>query len=74
MMILLRVVLLLGICFLIWKAWRVLRPAKPPSVKGAFEPMVQCQVCAVHIPRAQAIKQEEAYFCQQHASDAPKNS
>ena len=69
MMILLRIVLVLGLAYLIWKAWRMLRPPEPGQADEAFERMVQCKTCSVHIPRSEAHRQDDDYYCHKHKPD-----
>lgn len=67
MMILLRVVLVLGMAYLVWKAWQMLRGPKPPVPQAEYQAMVPCKVCGVHIPKTNAHAQDGAYFCSEHA-------
>ncbi len=39
----------------------------------ADEPMVRCQHCRVHLPKAKAIETAQGWFCsQQHAEAGPR--
>lgn len=66
MIILLRLLLIGGIIFLAFKAWRMLRADEPSLAESAFEPTVQCKVCQVHVLKKDAQEQNGDYFCQQH--------
>ncbi len=74
MMILLRILLLVGMIFLIWKAWRLLRPLPPPAPDDAFEPTVQCHICQDHVPRRDAAQHDGKFFCPRHPPDNQTDS
>lgn len=65
----LRVVLLLGLVWVIWLVWRKGQRRGEPSatpakadVAGA-EAMRQCAECGVHLPESQALPGRGGFFC-----------
>lgn len=61
-----RILFFVLLALAIYVAWRVL--TKPPR-KDANDagvprlPMVSCATCGLHIPRNEALVQDERYFC-----------
>lgn len=53
---------------LAWWFWRrATRPQRPAeqSRDEQAEPMVRCAQCGVHVPRAQALQNEQRWYCSQ---------
>jgi uncharacterized protein len=63
----------LAIAYLLWRNARLERKAAPPPAAkppaagaGALQDMVQCPVCAVHLPRMDALPGPDgAHYCSQ---------
>ncbi len=55
------------ICAVYWLWRRATRPAPAPAAPGVEEaqPMVRCAHCGVHTPRANALSQDQQWFCSQ---------
>lgn len=54
---------LIAAAFWLWR--RIFRKPSPrPSEPGAL-PMVRCNHCGVHLPRAQAVQNRERWYCSQ---------
>ena len=73
MMILLRLAILGGMIWLLWFAWRQLRPAPPQDDPQAFKPTVRCCVCDVVLPRENAQRRHDRFYCSKHDPDAAAN-
>ena len=61
---LLRLILLLLIGFIAWKAYRLFlsrRSRQPPT--PPLQDMVRCAVCDIHVPVASAVRCEGKSFC-----------
>ena len=61
---LLRLILLLLIGFIAWKAYRLFlsrRTQQPPT--PPLQDMVRCTVCDIHVPAASAVRCESKSFC-----------
>ena len=59
---LIRLLMLLLVAWIVWRIYTILRARAtrpPPTV----EDMVRCAHCAVHLPRSQAIREGEDWFC-----------
>lgn len=67
-MIAVRILISLGLGWLLWALWRRLRqPASSERASEAFEPMVACAICDTHIPRRRAQQRDGQYVCERHA-------
>ncbi|WP_071872910.1 PP0621 family protein [Atopomonas hussainii] len=57
---------------LLWRRFKN-RNATAQQQPTADEPMVRCQHCRVHLPKAKAIETSQGWFCsQQHAEAGPR--
>jgi uncharacterized protein len=59
-----RLILLLLIGFIAWKAYRLFlsrRTRQPPT--PPLQDMVRCAVCDIHVPAASAVRCEGKSFC-----------
>jgi uncharacterized protein len=66
-MLLFRLILLFAILFI---AWRIYRLVTAPQLRAREQPgklrgedMVECAFCAVHVPRAQAVRDASRWYC-----------
>ncbi len=66
MMILLRLLLIGGIVFLAFRAWRMIRPPQDAKEKDSFAPMVKCAVCEQHVPKQLAQEKDGLHYCDKH--------
>lgn len=73
MMILLRLVILGGMIWLLWFAWRQLRPPPAKDSQQTFKPTVRCCVCDVVLPRENALRRDDRYYCSQHDPNTARN-
>ena len=57
----------------IWIWRRFISKAKSPRpTEDAAAPMVRCAHCGVHIPKAQALSQDQQWYCSQaHLEQGP---
>ncbi|MFV3090633.1 PP0621 family protein [Pseudomonas sp. GW6] len=57
----------------IWIWRRFISKAKPTRpTEGAAAPMVRCENCGVHIPKTQALSQDQRWYCsQKHLEQGP---
>lgn len=52
-----------------WRLWRagLLLPGKDggaqTAAKSQPQALVECRMCGVHVPKAEALQQGEVYFC-----------
>lgn len=62
-----RIVFFIVLALAIYIAWRVLRSKQLPraDVDSAVPrlSMVSCATCGLHVPRNEALEQDERYFC-----------
>ena len=62
-----RILFFLLLALAIYLAWRLLRKKQlPRSDEGTDAlrlPMVSCATCGLHVPREEALLQDERYFC-----------
>ncbi len=60
----------LGVAYMVWRNARIERRRKPPAraAPPAPQDMVQCQTCAVHLPRGDALAGPDGalYCCAEH--------
>jgi uncharacterized protein len=79
----LRVLLLVGLAWVIWLVWRKSQArdqsAAPPaqSTAAGAEAMRQCAECGVHLPDSQALPGRGGHFCspehrQRHEARSPQ--
>ncbi|MBC5763219.1 PP0621 family protein [Ramlibacter albus] len=63
-------VLVLVVAYMVWRSSRVSRGSPPPAAKPPAPPqdMVSCTVCAVHLPRGDAVTGGDGrlYCSQEH--------
>ena len=65
-MLLFRLLLLLGIAFIGWRMYRLLKARRlrgEASARLQTEDMVECAHCALRVPRSQAVAAEGRWFC-----------
>lgn len=65
-MLLFRLLLLLGIAFIGWRIYRLLKARRlrgEASARLRSEDMVECAKCALRVPRSQAVAAEGRWFC-----------
>ncbi len=62
-----RILFFVLLALVVYVVWRVVQKRQlPPGDVGAGVPrlpMVSCATCGLHIPREEAIAQEERYYC-----------
>lgn len=62
-----RIVFFVLLALAIYLVWRLLQKKQlPPSGSNspvARLPMVSCATCGLHVPREEALMQDERYFC-----------
>ena len=69
-MILVRLLMLLLIGWIGWRILRLLTRQAPRLQDPVVEDMVPCALCAVHLPRHDAIRHGEQWFCSEaHRAD-----
>lgn len=49
--------------FRLFRRWQNRIPTKPPGSGEKIDTMVKCAHCGVHIPRQNAIENNEKFFC-----------
>jgi uncharacterized protein len=73
-----RVVFFVLLALAIYLVWRILGMKRPPSNTDSSVPrlpMVSCATCGLHIPREEALIQDERYFCcEEHRRATPPPS
>jgi uncharacterized protein len=73
-----RIVFFVLLALAIYLVWRLLQKKRPPSnVDSSIArlPMVSCATCGLHVPREEALIQDERYFCcEEHRRPAPPPS
>ena len=73
-----RIVFFVLLALAIYLVWRILRMKRPPSNTDSSVPrlpMVSCATCGLHIPREEALIQDEHYFCcEEHRRATPPPS
>lgn len=65
-MILFRLILLFTIGFLVYRIYRIVtgpRVSEETPRKLAGEQMVKCAFCDVHVPQADAVRDEDRWYC-----------
>jgi len=61
-----RIVFFVLLALAIYLVWRLVqKKAQPPHADSSVArlPMVSCAVCGLHVPREEALIQDERYFC-----------
>ncbi|HQY71698.1 MAG TPA: PP0621 family protein [Pseudomonadales bacterium] len=78
-MLLFRLILLFAMAFIAWRLYRlVVAPRvraseQPPKLDG--EDMVECALCSVHVPRAQAVSEASRWYCcEEHRREHTESS
>lgn len=71
-----RVLFFVLLALAIYLAWRLLQKKQLPRQDGdanvARLPMVSCATCGLHVPRNEALTQDERYFCcEEHRRASP---
>lgn len=71
-----RVLFFVLLALAIYLVWRVLQkkqlPPRDEKPNALRLPMVSCATCGLHIPRNEALMQDERYFCcEEHRRPAP---
>jgi len=71
-----RLLILIAFAALAWWLWRrITRPrrqsATPPT---PAEPMVRCAHCGLHLPRKEALAEDERWYCSEAHRDADRSS
>lgn len=65
-------VLLALAIYLIWRLVQKKQLPRGDQTKALRLPMVSCATCGLHVPRDEALVQEERYFCcDEHRRAAP---
>ena len=66
-------VLLALAIYLVWRLVQNKRPAAPKEDSNPLRlPMVSCATCGLHVPRDEALVQDERYFCcEEHRRTMP---
>ena len=55
----------------IWRRF-ISQPKRTRAAEDAAAPMVRCAHCGVHIPKAQALSQDQQWYCSQaHLEQGP---
>lgn len=55
----------------IWRRF-ISQPKRTHAAEDAAAPMVRCAHCGVHIPKAQALSQDQQWYCSQaHLEQGP---
>lgn len=59
-----RIVFFVLLALAIYLGWRLLRKKQLPQSEAALRlPMVSCATCGLHVPRNEAVIDNERYFC-----------
>lgn len=62
-----RILFFVLLALAIYLVWRLMHKKQLPrgdaESKALRLPMVSCATCGLHVPRDEALKQEERYFC-----------
>lgn len=62
-----RLLFWIALFILAWWLWRkATRPSRPAAEKPGEEqtvPMVRCAQCGVHVPRSNALQDEQNWYC-----------
>ena len=71
-----RIVFFVLLALAIYLVWRVLQKKQLPpggaDSSVARLPMVSCATCGLHVPREEALMQDERYFCcEEHRRPMP---
>ena len=71
-----RVLFFVLLALAIYLAWRLLQkkqlPRQDEKANVARLPMVSCATCGLHVPRNEALTQDERYFCcEEHRRASP---
>lgn len=70
-----RIVFFVLLALAIYLVWRLLQKKRlPPNVDSSVArlPMVSCATCGLHVPREEALIQDERYFCcEEHRRATP---
>ncbi|HYM48304.1 MAG TPA: PP0621 family protein [Burkholderiaceae bacterium] len=71
-----RVLFFVLLALAIYLAWRLLQkkqlPRQDENANVARLPMVSCATCGLHVPRNEALTQDERYFCcEEHRRASP---
>ena len=69
-----RIVFFVLLALAIYIVWQLLQRKPPPSNADssvARLPMVSCATCGLHVPREEALMQDERYFCCEEHRQAP---
>ncbi len=73
------VIVVLLIAFWLWRAARETGRAEPPRGPAAPRPepprleMVRCETCGIHLPEADAVRANAAYYCSvEHLNQAER--
>ena len=73
-----RIVFFVLLAVAIYLVWRLLQKKRPPpnaDSSVARLPMVSCATCGLHVPREEALIQDERYFCcEEHRRATPPPS
>ena len=61
---LLRLLFLLLVAFIVWRAYRLfLAKPRPPAAPPPLQDMVRCPICEVHVPAGAAVRDGDRAFC-----------
>lgn len=62
-----RILFFVLLALAIYLLWRLLQKKQPPSAGAESNvprlPMVSCATCGLHVPREEALIQDDRYFC-----------
>lgn len=62
-MLLIRLLFILLLAFIAWRAYRLFRPSLRQEGKEHVEQMVRCAICETHVPAREALQQGDLWFC-----------
>ncbi len=72
-----RILFFVLLALVVYLVWRLLQKKALPSAKDSGDavvprlPMVSCATCGLHIPRNEALKQDDRFFCCEEHCPAP---
>lgn len=57
-----------------WRLFRARQLSRPPSASTPRLPMVSCATCGLHVPRNEALAQDDRFFCcEEHRRSASES-
>nr|MBV6629225.1 hypothetical protein [Oceanococcus sp. HetDA_MAG_MS8] len=68
-MVVFRILLLIGLLFLLWMGWRWLNGRQPRRRPQALPSKLRCDRCGVALDPQEAQQREGRHYCSQHAQD-----